>query len=105
MGIKRKIAVGFTTVGLVAVPAVSAVAAGQESGYKSCAGVGNQEVVSRGYTTGAPTHIQNGVALTYPSSGSTYLVTNWNNANRTANWTVKTTGTLNAAGTYAYCPS
>lgn len=105
MGISRKVAFAFTTVGPVAVPAVSAMAAGQESGYTSCAGVGNQEVVSRGYTTGTPTHFQNSVALTYPSSGSVYRVTNWNNANRTANWTVKTTATLNAAGTYAYCPS
>lgn len=104
MKMNRKVAISFATVGMVTLSAGAAMASGTESGYQSCAGVGSQEVVSRGYTTGTPTHIQNGVAATFlPSSG--YQVTNFNNLNRTANWTVKTTGTLNAAGTYAYCPS
>lgn len=100
----RKVTVGLATAGLITLSAGAALASGQESGYQSCAGVGNNEVVSRGYTTGTPTHIQNGVSYTFPPS-SGYQVTNFNNLNRTANWTVKTSGTLNAAGTYAYCPA
>jgi hypothetical protein len=100
----RWAAIAVTSVALVAASAGVAAASGQESGYQSCAGLGSQEVVSRGYTTGIATHTQNGVSHTFPST-PTLAVTNYNRLLRTANWTVKTTGSLNASGTYGYCPS
>ena len=100
----RGACIAAATITFVALSSGVAGAAGQESGYQSCAGLGNQEVVSRGYTTGTPKHTQNGVSVTFPSSSS-LRVTNYNRLLRTANWTVSTTGSLNASGTYAYCPS
>ncbi len=101
---KRITVATILAVGLITPTAIGASATEYKGGYRSCAGVGDQQVATRGKTKGTVTHIQNGVGLTFGYS-TNWWVTVWNAGYRTANWQVSGTVDLDGAGTYAYCPA
>lgn len=104
MRTKRMMAALALGAGLAVIVPGTAHASGYEGGYKSCSGVNNNEVATRGYATGTQTHTQTQYQTTF-SYSSSYAVKIFNARLRTANWEVYTTGTLSGSGTYAYCPS
>lgn len=98
----RKITTAVLAAAFVASGATAAQATGGESGTKGCAT--NQTGVSRGYTTGTTEHAPPGAGY-----GKFYNGTSWRYTAKSATvapggaWAVYTSGSLNFAGTYAYC--
>ena len=95
------LAASLLIVGVVASPAG---AVETRSGYKSCAGVGANEVVTRGEGRGDQVHEQRGASRCFDVTTSQRVVRTWNNNYITAQWEVRINNEMYGAGTYAYCP-
>lgn len=102
MSSHRKLsAVAALTTALVLATALPASASGYKSGSKSCGS--GATVATYGEASGTQSHYINSLSKTFPDSGWTVVARRFGSPYTTANWTVGTTGAINASSTYAYC--
>lgn len=90
-------------VALTLWPVGPASAVEYESGYRSCAGLGEQVVVTYGRTKGYAKHVQNELFKNFGWSAG-WRNTSWDRGARTANWRVSGSVDLDGGYTRASCP-
>lgn len=100
IGRGRRAVVVAGALALMATGALSAAAAGTDSGFKSCNK--QMEVKTRAYSNGTTTHTTASGSFKY-YNGAQWRVTSRESGLIGTFWSVSTTGSLDAAGTYAYC--
>jgi len=100
IGRGRRMAVVAGALALMATGTLTAAASGTDSGMKSC--TKQMEVSTRAYSTGTTTHTTASGSFKYYNGGEWRVTTRESGLIGTF-WSVTTTGSLDAAGTYAYC--